>query len=184
MHRIDGPGAAAGNLFTEGNPALGVPATTVTDDWANDVQEELVNVISDQGIALAKGTQDQLLTAIKSLISFGGDAQSTVDIVNNQAVATAVTGLIFDKTDIKAAHIAFNLERKTDSINEQETGWLYAFHDSADDSWRVSLQTQGDEGGVVFSITATGQIEYVSDELTGTNYEGKLRIGQVIKIKQ
>lgn len=68
MHRIDGPGAAPGNLFTEGNPNTGVPATTVTDDWMNAVQEELVQVITDAGIALSKPDNTQLADAIAALI--------------------------------------------------------------------------------------------------------------------
>lgn len=183
MHRIDGAGFAAGNLFTEGNPSLGVPATVVTDDWANDVQEEIVNVILDQGIALVKGTQTQLLSAIKSLIALGGDAQINQSIANNQA-ATDVTGLIFNKANIKSAHIAWNLERKTDTQNEQESGWLYVYHDSADDVWRISTQSVGDDAGVTFTITAAGQVQYASDDLTGTNYSGNLRIVQSLQAKQ
>lgn len=68
MHRIDGPGAAPGNLFTAGDPALAIPATEVTPEWANAVQEEVVNVILAAGIALDKPTNNQLESAINALI--------------------------------------------------------------------------------------------------------------------
>lgn len=183
MHRIDGPGATGGNLFTEGNPALGIPATVVTDDWANDVQEELCNLVEDQGITLVKGTQDQVLTAIKSLISFGGDSQISQSLSNN-AGPLDVTGLIFDKTDIKSAHVAVDIERYTDTQNVQESGWIYAYHDTQDDTWRIALDSVGDDAGVVFSITAAGQIQYTTDDLTGTNYAGTCRVAQSIRFKQ
>ena len=67
MHRIDGPGHQ-GNLFTEGDPGMSVPATIVTDDWLNDVQEELCNVIENAGITLVKGTQTQLRDALDLLL--------------------------------------------------------------------------------------------------------------------
>ncbi|MBC3492727.1 gp53-like domain-containing protein [Pseudomonas taiwanensis] len=67
MHRIDGLGATVDNQFTEGDPIGGVQATVVTPEWLNDVQEELVSVLSDQSIAPVKGTRNQLLTAIKRL---------------------------------------------------------------------------------------------------------------------
>lgn len=67
MHRIDGPGATVDGKFTEGNPAAGVPATVVTAAWMNDVQEELLSVLSAGGIAPVKGTQDQLLRAIRTM---------------------------------------------------------------------------------------------------------------------
>lgn len=68
MHRIDGPAAAPGNLFTEGDPGVGTPATVMTDDWANAVQEELCNVITGAGIALSKPSNTQLLAAINVLL--------------------------------------------------------------------------------------------------------------------
>ena len=183
MHRIDGPGATGGNLFTEGNPGLGIPATVVTDDWANDVQEEIVNVIEDQSITLVKGTQTQLLAAIKSLIAFGGDAQINQSIANNTGPSNVV-GLVFDKTETKSAHIFYAIERETDTQNEQQVGQLYAVHDSIDDVWRVSDSSVLDDAGVVFTITSSGQIQYTSDDLTGTGYSGTMRVSQVIKAKQ
>ena len=69
MHRIDGAGATGGNLFTDGNPTSGVPATVVTDDWLNAVQEEVCNVIASRGIALSKPVNTQLLAALNSMIA-------------------------------------------------------------------------------------------------------------------
>lgn len=68
MHRVDGPGHAPGNLFRAGDPSVGTPATTVTPDWCNAVQEELVNVVSAAGIALNKPDNTQLLAAINTLL--------------------------------------------------------------------------------------------------------------------
>jgi len=64
MHRIDGPTAAPGGLFTEGDPVGGVPATIVSDDWMNDVQENIIAVLTAAGIAPVKGTYTQLLDAL------------------------------------------------------------------------------------------------------------------------
>lgn len=69
MHRIDGPGATVDNRFTDGDPVGGVQATVVTDDWANDVQEELMSVLAAAGIAPVKGTQDQVVKAFRALIA-------------------------------------------------------------------------------------------------------------------
>ncbi|MCK8501742.1 hypothetical protein [Myxococcus fulvus] len=62
MHRIDGDGNIAGQ-FTEGNPGAGVPATQVTDDWLNTVQEEIAGVCETNG-ALVKANNGQLLAAL------------------------------------------------------------------------------------------------------------------------
>lgn len=64
MHRIDGPSATQQNQFTEGSPTGGVPATIVSDDWLNDVQENICRAIEAAGITLAKGDFTQLTQAI------------------------------------------------------------------------------------------------------------------------
>lgn len=61
MHRIDGDGNVAGQ-FTEGDPGAGQPATQVTDDWLNAVQEEIATVCLTNG-ALVKANNGQLLVA-------------------------------------------------------------------------------------------------------------------------
>ncbi|VVN81228.1 hypothetical protein [Pseudomonas fluorescens] len=67
MHRIDGPGATVDNRFTEGDPVGGIQATVVTDDFLNDVQEELMSVLTAAGVAPVKGTQNQVLQAVYKL---------------------------------------------------------------------------------------------------------------------
>lgn len=64
MHRIDGPGATTDKLFTEGDPASGIPATTVTGNWLNAVQEEIANAIEEAGLVLDKPDNTQLAEAI------------------------------------------------------------------------------------------------------------------------
>jgi len=67
MHKTDAPDNAS-NLFTDGDPGIGVPATVVDDDFMNAVQEELVNIVETKaGITLVKGTWTQLAQALDML---------------------------------------------------------------------------------------------------------------------
>ncbi len=72
MHRIDDPdrlvnGNGAGkDGFTEGSPSPLVAATVVTDDWLNDVQENIAQLIESEGITLVKGVFTQLRDAIRA----------------------------------------------------------------------------------------------------------------------
>ena len=50
MFKIDSEGATGANLFTEGDPSLSIPATVVSDEWLNEVQEELVLVVEEMGL--------------------------------------------------------------------------------------------------------------------------------------
>lgn len=74
MHRVDGAGVAEDvngvgkDGFTIGDPGGSVPATTITADILNAVQEEICNLIESLGITLVKADNTQLLTAITQLV--------------------------------------------------------------------------------------------------------------------
>ena len=79
MHRIDSSTATPDGRFTEGNPTIPVPATTVTADWLNAMQEEAIAVLAAAGIAPDKANNAQMLAAILKLI-----ADSTPSIATSQ----------------------------------------------------------------------------------------------------
>lgn len=93
MHRIDGPGATVDNKFTDGDPGGGIQATMVTDDWLNDVQEELLRVLTAAGISPVKGTQNQVLNAFRSLgaglVGSNRNAKMVVAAASSTATFTA-----------------------------------------------------------------------------------------------
>ena len=67
MERIAGPGATPDNHFTEGDPSLGIDATTVTANWLNGVQEELIHILEVAGINPDGATLTQVLGALRTL---------------------------------------------------------------------------------------------------------------------
>lgn len=77
MHRIDTSTAqvdkfgAGKNGFTGGNPQTGELPTALDADFFDSVQEEISAVIESSGVALDKSKKNQLVTAIKALVSSG-----------------------------------------------------------------------------------------------------------------
>lgn len=67
MHRIDVPSATVDHKFTEGSPAGGVPATTVSADWLNDLQENIMAVLTAGGVPGTKGRAADLLDALRGI---------------------------------------------------------------------------------------------------------------------
>lgn len=78
MHRTDG-NAHVSNMFGDGNPAIPTVGTLIEKDWLNMVQEELVAVATDAAVTLVKGTNNQLLTSLRSLfVRAAGNATQTI----------------------------------------------------------------------------------------------------------
>jgi hypothetical protein len=122
MHRIDGPGATVDGLFTEGNPAAGVPATVVTAAWMNDIQEELLTVLSAGGVAPVKGVQDQLLRAIRTMST--GAVGTATNLKMTVPTASASATITADQVVVGAGlgGQAYRLSSYIKSINLATTG--------------------------------------------------------------
>lgn len=79
MQRIDVASAAVAlpvpsaqskpGYFTEGNPLTGVPATIVTADFLNMLQEELISILDAAGITPSKTSFGQVLAALRVLFA-------------------------------------------------------------------------------------------------------------------
>lgn len=98
MHRVDTEGHDDG-LFQDGNPQVGQQGTTLSEDWFNDLQENICKVIEHEdagAAALVKGDHTQLRLAIAAMI----DAAKTAVIA---ATRTPVGALgQFDRLTVPA----------------------------------------------------------------------------------
>ena len=101
MHRIDGPGATVDNKFTDGDPVGGIQATLVTDDWLNDVQEELISILAAGGVAPVKGAQNQVLQAIRAIS--GGIVGVARGVKMSVVAASATATLTADEVAVKTS---------------------------------------------------------------------------------
>lgn len=99
------------------------------------------------------------------------------DILNNQVAAIDITGMLLDASKYKSAKVFFEIFRKTDSEERVANGYLTAVYKTSTNSWDVTPggTYDGDTSGVTFSILGTGQIQYVSDNMSGANYTGKIK---------
>jgi len=124
LHRIDSSGAAVAlptpaaagtpGYWTGGNPASGIPATILDQDWLNSVQEELLAILTAGGVTPSKTTRNQVLTALQAL--FPGLAAA------GRSVATPgylklPGGLILQW--------CFNLTTTTDGAGQMNYLWTY-----------------------------------------------------------
>lgn len=176
MKRVDNGTETVDELYTDGNPGTGTPATVVDASCLNNIQEEICTVIEDEGISLDEGNYAQLKAAIKSMVE-NGEAISKFTLANNQSLAADVTGLLFDKTKHQAVLIEGSLYRKTSTPTELcSFVKMLATYKPVADTWTLhDPESQGDETLVTFSITSAGQIQYTSSNLSGGSYVGYFR---------
>lgn len=177
MKRVDAPGFAPGNLFTNGNPSLNIPATTVDDSIMNAIQEEIVNVVLASGQTLDQTNVNltQLLAAVQFIAASGG-AQFNQTIVNNQNSPANITNMVLNSAAVKAAFIDFTIQRQSDTGGSDvvETGVLHAVYNDVAGTWAIKNTSMHDDAGVVFTITGAGQVQYVSTDIAGTNSTGEI----------
>lgn len=135
----------------------------------------------ENGPAIEASWFNALRTAGIALEAFLGSVigLTTFTIANNQAAPANVTGLSFNGTSVKMAVIDYRIRRNTTGAGATERvqgGSMVAMYSAAAGTWSLTSQAQsGDDAGVSFSITAGGQVQYVSDSQTGTADESVLK---------
>jgi hypothetical protein len=114
--------------------------------------------------------------ALNFLIAPGDIINSTAGIQNNVSSPTDVSGCVFDGSVTRAANITYQIVRSSDDLTTpivEEGSLLLNYNPSG--VWTLTQQYSGDEVGVLFSITNSGQVRYTSSNVTGANYSGIIK---------
>lgn len=96
----------------------------------------------------------------------------TFTVVNNQTSAADVTDFLIDPATYRGFVAEYSIYRNTTSTGAtelSETGFLLGAFKTVAGAWFLTAGAATEEStGVTFSITAAGQIQYVSTNITGT----------------
>jgi hypothetical protein len=175
---LETPQAVGGvvGYFTEGDPQTSTPATVVSSDWLNMVQEEIMNVVLAAGLTPSKTTRTQLRDSISAGVS---DTTTEVALSNNVANQN-ITGMDFLGSGVRAVEIEYAIYRKTDTPTEVAAhGRFKLVYKPVANTWDLIGQAEdGDDCGIDFDVLQTGndvQVRYTSSNLAGANYVGELR---------
>ena len=188
MFRIDSEGATAGNRYTEGDPALSIPATVVSAEALNSFQEEIIKPIEEMGITLAKANEGQLWEALLEFALRGGRKDPVTHVLANNTANADVTGYpVLNKSAHVMRAATYYIERKTDSSSVVECGILFCRYNSADDDWEQESFTFFGDAGAVFNIeqadTDAAVLEVTTDTLAGASYVGTLKMTNLFEIR-
>jgi hypothetical protein len=93
--------------------------------------------------------------------------KQSVAVVNNQSTPADVTGIVLDTASFKGFKLAFNIYRTDGASELSQTGTLHVAYKPIAGTFAVSEHFSGDDAGVTFSVTAAGQLQYVSTDFAG-----------------
>jgi hypothetical protein len=180
MKRVDADGHD-NNLYSNGDPQQAIAPTLLRAEEMNAIQEEICNVIEGFGIALNPADDEQF----KTLLLNGIGRNYSTTILNNQAVAVNLTDFILDKTKEVGAVIDFRIARESDTTRSYSIGTIKALYRDFTDDWVIFIDENYDDSnidlGLVFTILASGQIQYTSTNWSGSSYVGTFK-GRIRKI--
>lgn len=126
----------------------------------------------------ASGWFNTLRTWILELVGGGSIGETSFTIANAQASVANVTGLSFTAASYRSAEVEYEISRKTDTASSEvrSIGTLRLAYRAQSSAWEIlGENSSGDETGVTFSITAAGQVQYSSTNISGSNYAGTLK---------
>lgn len=105
------------------------------------------------------------------------DTDSVFTIANNQSSAANVTSLLIDGASTRSFIIDYSIYRKTDTALSAlaQVGQLRGVFNTQSSTWFISDDSSGQNSGVTFSILSSGQIRYISSNISGANYTGSLK---------
>ena len=105
---------------------------------------------------------------------FNAAVVDDITIANNQTVAQSLSGVSFDSAEHRAVILSYSILRSIDGTESSQVGQLRLAYRAS--SWSLSDDFSGDDTGVTFTITNTGQVQYTSTNLVGTVYSGSLKV--------
>ncbi len=113
--------------------------------------------------------------ALEALFGAGYITTTTFAIANNQSSPANVTGLLFSSATARSSITEYQIRRVTTgggATEVVERGSLIATYNTLAATWSLAnLGSGGDLGGLTFTITSGGQVQYASDNMSAGTYD-------------
>lgn len=124
---------------------------------------------------------EQVATVLTNLNNSNDILETSFNVANNVSVFTNIAGLAFNTGQVRSAEVSYSVIRSSASnpSGVSEAGSMTVIYDSAagaGSKWQLSIgPIAGPGGGMTFSITDTGQVQYKSSDIGATTYAGEMR---------
>ena len=116
------------------------------------------------------------VTRVLSSIQNANDILETTFLLSNGQVTPAnITGMVFNTSTVRSAVVEYSIYISTSTAELQESGELVLGYKSTAAEWTIAQRDTGEDSEVVFSILASGQVQYISSTVAGTGYSGTIK---------
>lgn len=107
---------------------------------------------------------DEVVSAIGGVGSPGDIDETSFSFANNQVAAADVTGLAFANGVVRSfeALVLVLIDATTDSYEQFHLNGIQRSTD-----WAMTIESEGDDSGVLFTISNAGQVQYTSANSAG-----------------
>lgn len=134
-----------------------VPSTSENPGWG-DAMVAFFQAVED-AFATAIGPYDVALQTL----NIGGATYNPTTSVQD------VTNLAFSTSVVRAAFVQYAVYRATDSTAVAESGNIIAVYNTSAATWNLNQDKVGD-ASITFTIDATGQIQFETAAIAGSNH--------------
>lgn len=124
----------------------------------------------------ATGWAEGVTKVLNNIVGPDDILETSFNIANNQAAAADVTGLVFNAGSVRSAVVQYAVYRISDSNpdGKAETGEMHLILDN-NVGWSLGVGGIIGNAGITFSITAAGQIQYITTDIGSVNYTGIMK---------
>lgn len=128
-------------------------------------------------LGVATSSTKILVNAAGAATAIFLEATSTGFAVANNTASQNIIGLAMNGAATRALKVSFSLRRKTDTALSEvvQVGEMRIWYNTQAATYNILTDYSGDDCGATFTITAGGQVQVSTTNITGTNYVGEMR---------
>jgi len=123
----------------------------------------------------ATGWAQAVTDELSTVANINDISETAFSIANNILVLTDISSLLFNNSTVRAVEITYSIYRVTNLIELGEEGTINIIYKNTANTWYLDQRSGGDDSGVLFSITNSGQMQYTSSNVSGTSYSGIMK---------
>jgi hypothetical protein len=127
-------------------------------------------------VGLAVSSDELVINPVASASAiYISDSEFVFNIPNNQTIPTSVTNLVFDPIQVRSFIVDYSIYRQDSLKSKAQVGQLRGVYNTGTLTWFLSDDYAGENSGVEFVVSPSGQVRISTSNFNGTSYQGVLK---------